>query len=180
MALMRRLFPAAKFVCTVRDPVDVIVSMLNFEQAGGQSAPMQEAAEMWRRMTEWTLLAGRAFGSEIVKFVSYEELIAAPIAALARIFDFLDEPRCPKAADCYRNRINSSSVSEEERDRLRPEIARYVAKTDIPRLYDAVLHLVGSSWAPDADARTQVDAAHHTFVLQMLKGALPDLHIEVP
>ena len=65
MTLLRRLFPAAKFVCTVRNPVDVIASMVHFEKAGGQHAPIVEAAAMWRRMTDWTLLGGRAFGSEI-------------------------------------------------------------------------------------------------------------------
>ncbi len=180
MALMRRLFPAARFVCTVRHPADVIASMLHFEQAGGRPASLQEAAEMWRRMTQWTLLAGRAFGSEIVKFVSYEDLTTAPVAALAQIFDFLDEPRFPKCGDTYQRRINSSNVSAEERDRLRPEIARYLAKTDTPRIYDAAMQLVGASWDADADARKQIDAAHHAFVTQTLKGALPDLHIEIP
>jgi hypothetical protein len=180
LGLMRRLFPAAKFVCTVRNPVDVIASMLHFEKAGGQSAQLHDAAEMWKRMTAWTLVAGRAFGSGVFKFVSYEDLIAAPETALADIFDFLEEPRAPKAADCYENRINSSNLSAEERERLRPEIERYIEKTDIPRIYQAVLQLVGSSWEPDPDARAEVDRAHQSFVLQTLKGALPDLQIEAP
>jgi Sulfotransferase family len=180
MALMRRLFPAAKFICTVRDPVDVITSMVHFDQAGGQSAPIEEAAEMWRRQTECTVLAGRAFGSDAVQFVSYEELIASPAETLTWIFDFLGEPRFSKAADVYSSRINSSSVSAEDRDRLRPKIAKYLAKTKIPRLYEEALHLVGATWDPDPSAGVQIDERYNSFVLRAIKGALPHLQINAP
>jgi hypothetical protein len=175
MALMRRLFPAAKFICTVRDPVDVITSMVHFEQAGGVSATVAEAADMWQRQTECTLLAGRAFGSDAVRFVSYEKLIAAPEATLTAVFDFLGEPRFPKAADVYRSRINSSSVSDEERDRLRPIIVKYLSKTKIAILYEEVSRLVGASWDPDPRSAAKIDERLNNFVMRAIKGALPSL-----
>jgi len=177
MAVLRRLFPGAQFICTVRDPIDVVTSMLHFEHAGGQSIPIAEAAEMWRRQTECTVLAGRAFGSDAVRFVSYEHLTASPAETLTTLFDFLGEPRFAKAADVYRDRINSSSVSAEERERLRPKIAKYLAKTKIPELYAEVLRFVGATWDPDPIAAEQIDESHKNFVLRLLKGTLPELEI---
>jgi len=180
MALMHRLFPAAKFICAVRDPVEVIISMLHFEHAGGESAPIKEAADMWWRQTESTVLAGRAFGSDVVRFVSYEELIASPAATLSSIFDFLGEPRFSKAADVYSSRINSSSVSDEERNRLRPNITKHLAKTKIPSLYDEALQLVGATWDLDASAAAKLEERHKNFVMHALKGALPKFQISAP
>lgn len=180
LGLLRRLFPLAKFVCTVREPIDVITSMLHFEQAGGQSVSIEEAADMWQRQTESTILAGRAFGSEAVRFVSYDELVRSPATTLASIFDFLGEPRFSKAADVYESRINSSSVSAEERDRQRPRIAKYLEKTAIRDLYDEAMSLVGAAWDPDPNAGAQLDERQNGFVQRALKGVLPDLQITAP
>ncbi len=178
MALLRRLFPAAKFVCTVRDPVDVIASMIHFSQVGGMSADLREATDMWRRMTEATLAGARAFGSDVVTFVSYEAVTTSPNTALSAIFDFLGEPRCPKAADCYQDRINSSNLSEEQRAEARSKIKRHIAKTGIPGLYEEVRAMIGSSWSPDDDALASIDAVHHEFVQNSLKGPLPHLKFD--
>jgi hypothetical protein len=178
MALLRRLFPAAKFVCTVRNPVDVIGSMINFEKVGGMSADLREATDMWKRMTEATLLGARAFGSNVVTFVSYEAITASPDTALSEIFDFLGEPRFPKAADCYQHRINSSNLSQEQRAEASSKIERHIAKTGIPKLYDEVRAMIGASWSPDERALEEIEAAHHDFVRRTLKGALPHLHFD--
>jgi hypothetical protein len=178
MALLRRLFPAAKFVCTVRNPVDVIGSMINFEKVGGMSADLREATDMWKRMTEATMLGARAFGSHAVTFVSYEAVTTSPDTALSGIFDFLGEPRFPSAADCYQHRINSSALSEEQRAEARSTIQRHIAKTGIPRLYEEVQAMIGASWSPDPQAFEKLEAAHHDFVRRTLKGALPHLHLD--
>ena len=179
MALLRRLFPAARFICTVRRPTDVIASMIHFDKAGGQATQIREAAEMWRRMTQWTILGARAFGSDAVKFVSYEHVVENPRSRLDQLFDFLGEPRTPQAAVVYENRINSSSVSETERERLRPEIERYLAKTDIPRLYEDAMDMLERTYSPDTNAIASLESGHRAFVRQTLKGALPDLDIEL-
>jgi hypothetical protein len=178
MALLRRLFPAAKFVCTVRDPVDVIGSMINFGKVGGMTADLREATEMWQRMTEATILGARAFGSNAVTFVSYEAITASPDTALSGIFDFLGEPRFPKAADCYQHRINSSNLSEEQRAEARGTIRQHIANTGIPKLYEEVQTMIGASWSPDAQAFERLQAAHHDLVRRTLKGALPHVHFD--
>ena len=178
MVLLRRLFPAAKFVCTVRNPVDVIGSMINFDKVGGMSADLREATAMWKRMTEATLLGARAFGSNVVTFVSYDTITTSPVTTLSAIFDFLDEPRFPKAADCYKHRINSSNLSDEQRVENAGKIQQHIATTDIPQLYEEVKTMIGASWSPDPQAFAALEAEHHDFVRRTLKGALPDLHID--
>ena len=177
MAMLRKLFPAATFICTTRNPLDVITSMLHFEQAGGESASIEQAADMWRRMTELTLLAARAFGSDFVRFVTYEQLIATPEAILGQLFDFVSEPRFPKAAICYANRINSSSVSNEDRDKARPKIEKFLRNSDIPSLYDTVQAMIGSSWEPESEAQEILDERLNAFVKGAVKGALPGFHL---
>ncbi len=180
MALIHRLYPAAKFICTVRNPIDVIISMQHFEQAGGNSSPIEEAADMWRRQTEATVLAGRAFGSDVVRFVSYEDLIKSPASAINEIFDFLGEPRFEKASEVYRNRINSSSVSQDQRDSVRPRVEKFVQSSQLLQLHDEALRMVDASWAPDAQAKSEIDQRQKTFVMHALKGALPDVAITAP
>jgi hypothetical protein len=81
--LLSSYFPDAKFVHIVRDPRDYVVSM---RKAWGKSLP--RAAQRWK---EWIRKFRRdveACGADFVE-LRYEDLVAAPRAALERLCAFI-------------------------------------------------------------------------------------------
>jgi hypothetical protein len=66
-------------------------------------------------------------------------------------------------------------VTADERERLQPKITKFLEKTDLPRLYEEALQLVGATWEPNSGARAEADERQDAFVSRALKGAVPEL-----
>ncbi len=151
--LLRKLFPRAQFIHIVRDPVDVVSSLTLFDRAGGDPIGVEEALKFWLRFTEWGLHLTLACGSEVVKTVPYKSLAEAPTAVLDEIFSFLGEPRFQQAQKVFRNRINSSSVTQEERNRIKEQLTSASAYIEAQNLYQECLKLASSKRiAPDPES----------------------------
>lgn len=87
--LINRLIPDALFIHIIRDPRDVIPSLLAATDWGGpRFAPVStgEAAERWRRRFHDARSAHR-FGNRYVE-VRYEDLVRDTVPELQRLFDF--------------------------------------------------------------------------------------------
>ena len=152
-----QLFPKARFVALVRDPLDVIASMLFFDRAGGLKRDVRQAAEIWKNLTRWTLLAYRAYGPSVVHLVSHAQLIKYPQSTLSGIFEFLGEPDFPKSAETFSKRINSSKVEKGEREQIYAEIdAEPEIKAVVHSLYNEALDLMNSAWEPDEAASLEL------------------------
>lgn len=165
---LRKLFPKAKFVALIRNPLDVVASMLRFDRAGGQKTDVKDAAEMWLSMTRWVLRAYQAYGPEVVMPVLHEQLIGNPAATLASIFDFLGEPNFPRAAATFGTRINSSKVASDERESLYGEIDKQPEfKVELLQLYDEARSVIAQPWQHDADAETFLVKALNDWVARI-------------
>jgi hypothetical protein len=111
---IKTLFADAKFIHLVRDVESVVKSMLTFHRFSGIRlvGTEQEAYEYWLRTVRACLEAERAYGSNVVMRVRFQDLVASPEATLASICDFLDEPYSPHCIEPLEHRINSSAVPE--------------------------------------------------------------------
>jgi hypothetical protein len=151
-----QLFPAAKFVHIVRNPVSVAASMARFDRIGGERADPSAAVEAWRQRVGIAYLAERAYGSDVVKRVRYEELIDQPARLMREIFAFLEEPAFDAAANAFEVRLNSSKVTSEELDEARESIAPD-RLADLLDLYEQASAPLARSLAPDPGARRELD-----------------------
>jgi len=168
-SLLRMAFPAAKFVALVRNPADVIVSMLYFERAGGASRTIEEATQMWVAKNRALLLAARAFGSAAVKVVLYDRLVHDTSAVLSEIFDFLDEPQFSKASEIFTNRINSSGVSDDERRAGYEQLNSYPqAMEEALLLYQTLEGMQTGERAPDRDAEVELLEASNDLIARTI------------
>jgi len=107
------LFPEAKFIHLLRDPHEVVRSLMNFDKAGGRKQEEMEAYATWLRLTTASVEAEEKAGAEKVRRFYYRALIDHPREVLQDIFDYVGEGF---QADCMaplKTRINSSQSEEE-------------------------------------------------------------------
>jgi hypothetical protein len=157
VTVLRAIFPNARFIATVRDPLDVVSSMLRFERAGGQAADIDAAAGMWIGIMRNVLLSYRAFGPDVIKLLRFESLTDDAAQTLSDVFEFLGEPNFPKAAGTFSKRINSSNVSDAERAALRREIdERPDLKTELLNLYAELCQAMDGPWERDSAAESRL------------------------
>lgn len=107
-----KLFPEARFLHIVRDVSAVVGSMLNFQRTGGSAivANEQQAYNYWLRTVRACLQAERAYGSAIVRRISYADLIDQPQRTIESLLAFLEEDFEPACLEPLQKRINSSAV----------------------------------------------------------------------
>lgn len=108
---LRRLFPGARFIHLLRDPREVVRSMLNFHAAFGiDLVPGEsEAWDYWLRTVRACVAAERAWGSGVVRRVRYRDLVEDSKTAVEGILEFLGEPIVYECLEPLQARINSSS-----------------------------------------------------------------------
>lgn len=158
--LLRHLFPAAKFLFLLRDPIDTVASLVHFDRAGGKPMTISTAMSTWLRMANNGLLAYRAFGPDVVKIVPYAELIERPGEVLEAIFTFIGEAHVPEAELMMRNRINSSHVTAQERAKIQRAIERNVSSIAkrLTRCYGDYLALSSAPWIPSDAALCELES----------------------
>lgn len=127
MEQIRKSFPDALFIHTVRDGRDVALSLSR--QAwikplpGDNVPPLLPAALYW----DWAIARGRAAGKRLGRLyleVHYEDLVRAPQAALDRVSAFLDHPldheRIQQAGIGSVTRPNTSFAAESRDQGFQP------------------------------------------------------------
>lgn len=109
---LRLLFPQCKFIHILRDARSVVRSLLHFSKVAGFDLVKseQEAYEYWKRTVLACVSAERAFGSDVVLRIKYDDLVAEPELTLRTCLTFVGEEFY---ADCLAPmgvQINSSTV----------------------------------------------------------------------
>lgn len=153
---LAQLFPAAKFIHIVRNPLNVMASMNRFDRAGGDRAEPSQALEAWRQRVGMALTAERAYGSGVVKRIRYDDLIDEPVRLMREIFAFLEEPTFDTAAEAFEVRLNSSKVTSRELYEVRRSISAE-SLADALDLYEQASSPLAEALSPDPDARRDVD-----------------------
>ena len=167
---LRKIFPLARFVCTVRHPYEVITSMVHFDRTGGKETTIDDAIAMWVRLMTWALLAAQAYGPQVIKLVPYEDLTTNPSSALTDIFSFIGEPDFPTAAQTFSRQINSSKPEPSERDAARSYLSkRPETDASLIALYETLLSMARDGWVENAGARTELEDRENDL-LQRLVG----------
>ncbi len=95
MREIAEVLPETRFVHIVRDPWDVVASMLAASRSWGRwwaPASARTAADSWVRHVTAARTAGGALGPERFVEVEYEALHAAPAEVLRQLASFLDLP----------------------------------------------------------------------------------------
>ncbi len=108
------LFAEAKFIHLVRDPHEVVRSLMNFDKAGGLKQAREEAYETWGRLSKAAFDAEREVGSERVKRFYYQDLIDHPREVLERILHYAGESFHQDCLAPLNTRINSSQIDEKD------------------------------------------------------------------
>jgi hypothetical protein len=174
---LRKLFPDALFVHVLRDVRDVVRSMLNFHRVAGFPLVRNEeqAYKYWLRMVKACVEAERAYGSEVVRRLSYAALIDNPEGAIRSLLEFVGEPYCARCLEPLGRRINSSNVPPDfvaEDPATDPSVVQ-----DATNLYAKLQEMPQSAEASSADT-DEIEAAftervqHMATVDKQLKKAL--------
>jgi hypothetical protein len=166
--LLRQLFPAARFIVIVRDPFDVIASMVNFGRAGGAPMTIDQAARMWLRKTRAGLQAYRAFGPDVVKLLFHATLMEETAQTIAEIYDFLGEPYFGKSAQTFRHRINTSSVREDERAQIREIAQNSAVAKDLNTLLTDLRRTLTLRWTRDESAISELEETQRATIARYL------------
>lgn len=125
--LAARLFPSARFLHVVRDPRDVVASLLAASDGWGSAwapAGPAEAAQLWRRHVEGAREAG---GPERRREVRFADLKRETAATLAGVYEWIgleaDGDLCDRAAErCTLERLRSEPGTF---DSLRPRVKEH-------------------------------------------------------
>jgi hypothetical protein len=103
--LISRAFKDSKFVFILRNPTDVINSLINFDKG----YTFESAARIWSSINQITY--DYYFNNpERIILIDYAHLIEYPAHSLAKIYEFLDEPNLINAEDILSYKINSSDI----------------------------------------------------------------------
>lgn len=117
--LLEQAFPASQFIGLIRNPKNVVTSLIHFDRAGGESFEMNQALTYWLRMTELLMRFSEVLGPQRVKVVFYEDMIENPQNILQGLFSFLGEPNFSKAADTFTDKINSSRIGRNDLEKMK-------------------------------------------------------------
>lgn len=140
-----KLFPNAKFIHILRDPRQVVTSLMHFSTLGNKDYEEKEAYKTWTRLTTACFDAERAFGSSKVLRVHYEDLLMKPETLIQSCLNFIGEPFDSNCLLPLNRKINSSKYDEvhaispsneeyaEEASTLFNELLQYQFKTSHSR-----------------------------------------------
>lgn len=111
---LARLFPQARFIHLLRNPIDVAKSLTQFSKVGARDYESEEAFHVWLRLAGASVRAEQAFGKDVVYRMKYEELVKDPNTALQSCLEFLGEDFSGDCAKPLTTRINSSETDDKD------------------------------------------------------------------
>ena len=124
---LAQMFERAQFIFMLRDPRQVVRSLMKHSHAGGIDQPASDAVRIWETMSKNGYEALDRLGSARVMLTPFDLLRSEPARLVREWFDFLDEPGYAQAVRTLQKTINSSGdtsrlgdniLKQEEWDRL--------------------------------------------------------------
>jgi hypothetical protein len=108
--LLAKSFEDCQFLFLVREPRQVIRSLVHFDRAGGQPMSVSDAVTHWIKFTAACCDLYHVIGPQRCKLVIFENLLQSPEVMLRDVYAFLGENYFAPAAKALSRRINSSDV----------------------------------------------------------------------
>jgi hypothetical protein len=125
--VLHKVFPEAKFVHLVRDPEEVVHSLLRFDEVGGGEYTMETAFRAWNRLAFHAYQAEQALGSDVVRRFMQADMLNNPAQFMKDIFDFVGEEFEAASLRPLKIRLNTSHVKEDTSDN-RDKIRKFTGK----------------------------------------------------
>jgi hypothetical protein len=115
---LNMMFPKAKFIFLIRNPVEVANSLMNFATAGGQAGNYEEEAayNQWYDLTESCNYALKAFGTDKVLLVKHQDLVNQKETIIKNCLSFLQEEYDANCLKPFQVVINSSKYDRTKID----------------------------------------------------------------
>lgn len=158
---LSKMFPQAKFIHLVRDPEDVVRSLLKFSNAGGRDYSEVDAYKTWYRLAEAAFSGEQALGSNRVLRILYSELIDKPEQTLEKCLGFLGEEYDSNCIEPLQKKINSSKVDSYKSltSKLQwPSVKEIKRKSK--KLYSLLEDSIDDRMAPDQTALDKIKQHH--------------------
>ena len=130
-----KLFPKSQFVSHLRHPMQVVRSLVSFDNAGGTPQTIDQGLKTWMSHTESAWLAENTFGAKRVFQVDFDRISKDQTLLMHEMLEFLDEEYCEDCLLPFREKMNSSKVNED----AEPEgIKEFKLYDEAVKLYDLV------------------------------------------
>lgn len=115
---LNMMFPKAKFIFLIRNPIEVANSLMNFATAGGQAGNYEEesAYNQWFDLTESCYYALKAFGTDKVFLVKHQDLVNQKEKVIKECLVFLGEEYDANCLKPFQVVINSSKYDRTKID----------------------------------------------------------------
>jgi len=141
IGLLHQLFPQARFIHLVRDGRDVALSLLNWSRlhktAGRlktfEQDPVTTTALFWEWLVRLGMEGGAALPRGLYHQVSYESLVADPVATSRRLCEFLALPYEAAMQEFYAGRVRPNPALSAKKAWLPPTQGLRNWRTQMPR-----------------------------------------------
>jgi len=112
------MFPAAKFIFLIRNPIAVANSLMNFSTVEGRTENYEEesAYNQWYTLTESCYFSLKAFGTDKVLLVHHEDLVSQKEQLINKCLSFLGEEYDANCLKPFQVVINSSKYDRTKID----------------------------------------------------------------
>ena len=115
---LNMMFPDARFIFLIRNPVAVANSLMNFSTVEGRTENYEEesAYNQWYALTESSYFSLRAFGTGKVLLVHHEDLVSQKEQVINRCLSFVGEQYDANCLKPFQVVINSSKYDRTKID----------------------------------------------------------------
>jgi len=148
VSALLRLFPRAKFIHMLRNPHDVVRSLMHFDRVGDWKTDAPDGYKTWQRLTKSAYAAEQAFGSDKVRRFLHQDLVNQPEQLLKDMFAFIGEPYEAESMLAVQNKMNSSQVDDVE---MSDDFRNSALGKKAQKLFDELESGKDTPLSPDAD-----------------------------
>lgn len=146
---LQKLFPEAKFIHILRNPVRVANSLMKFSKMGQRDYSEEEAYQTWSRLTNAAFQAEQALGDQKILRVNQEDLELNPRKVIETCLTFINEAFEERCLLPLNSRINSSGTHGVTTELSVEQTRKAYVKSAI-ELYDRMLSYPPGASDPNA------------------------------
>jgi hypothetical protein len=115
---LNMMFPSAKFIFLIRNPIEVANSLMNLATVGGRAGNYEEenAYDLWYNLTESCYFSLKAFGTDKIFLIQHKDLVSQKEMVIKNCLSFLHEEYDANCLKPFQVVINSSQYDRAKID----------------------------------------------------------------